>query len=397
LRADISARAGALPGKQVAAPLPEPPDEEPVALPGPPGGLTRKIFWVALLALACVGALAAAGTFRTASKPASLYQRTMAIAGEYRCPVCAGESAASSDAPAAVEIRHLIGKWLAQGMSPAQIRANLVADYGSSILEKPPASGLDVLVWVLPVLAAASGAAGLAFAFARWRKRPAGLPAPGAVAGSEGPTQVPFQGALFDPGPISQRGQRLEPEVVASTGQLQPPALEAADAGLDVRRPPLWRRLSLPAGIALVALAVALLLVDHFSAPELPGGTITGGITGLNSELEQAQALMAKDPAGALAVYQQILKTYPDQPIALSAEGWIYAEAGFEPAALSLLDKAERADPSYGLAHLYRGLALLDDRRPKAAATELEWYLGHDPAPAYVQAARRALAQASHS
>jgi len=382
-------------------------DEELVAPPGPAQAISRRIFWLALLALACAAALAAAGASRGAPKPASLYQRVMAIAGEYRCPVCAGESAASSNAPAAVEVRNLISKWLAQGMSAKQIRSNLVEDYGSSILEKPPVSGLDALVWVLPGLAAAAGAAGLGFAFARWRRRDLELSRTGAAGSATLPPASPApappataagaQGTLFDLGPA------LPPEPGAqwcgapSTPEPVVPA-RASTAGAAASSwsmTALWKRLSLPAGICLVALAVALGLVDHFSSPELPGGTITGSVTGLNSELEEAQFLTAKDPAGALAVYQQILKTYPDQPIALTAEGWIFAEAGLGPEALSQLAKAERADPSYGLAHLYRGLVLLEEeRKPRAAAAELKWYLAHDPAPTYVQVARRALARA---
>ncbi len=103
-------------------------------------------------------------------KPPSLYQRTLAVAGQYRCPVCASESAAVSNAAEAVEMRSLIQGWLKQGDSQAQIRHFLVADYGTSILEKPPASGLNTLVWALPAAAGALGVAGLGFAFARWRR-----------------------------------------------------------------------------------------------------------------------------------------------------------------------------------------------------------------------------------
>jgi cytochrome c-type biogenesis protein CcmH len=404
-------RADAAPGEGPGTSPLGSPDEELVASPGATQAISRRIFWLALLALACAAALAAAGASRGAAKPASLYQRVMAIAGEYRCPVCAGESVASSNAPAAVEVRNLISKWLAQGMSAKQIRSNLMEDYGSSILERPPVSGLDALVWVLPALAAAAGAASLGFAFVRWRRRDLELSLAGAAGSATLPPASPTpaqptpappataagaQGTLFDLGPV------LPPELQEWCGAPSTPEpvlpARASAAGAAASRwsmTALWKRLSLPAGICLVTLAVALGLVDHFSSPELPGGTITGSVTGLNSELEEAQFLTAKDPAGALAVYQQILKTYPDQPIALTAEGWIFAEAGLGPEALSQLAKAERADPSYGLAHLYRGLVLLEEeRQPRAAAAELKWYLAHDPAPAYVQVARRALARA---
>jgi len=426
------------------------PDEDSAAVAASSGAVTKRLFWVAALAVACVAALAAAGAFRAPAKPASLYQRTMAIAGEYRCPVCAGESAASSDAPAAVEIRQLIAKWLEEGKSPAQIRARLVGDYGSAILEKPPAAGFDVLVWALPGLAALAGAGGLAIAFARWRRNGQALLPAVAASGAGAPASTtdeelvaleragrpsalpcssgPRLGTAGQPTVLEPPSRVLEPPSRVPTalgGPTREPASggatasattgltaagEASSSAPSVTAPveptgdvatkkrslvALWRRFSLPAGAALVALAVTLLLVDHFSSPQLPGGTITGSLTGLNSELEEAQALTAKDPAGAIAIYQQILKAYPDQPIALTAEGWIFAEAGLGPQALARLTAAEDADPSYGLAHLYRGLVLLEEeKKPKAAAAELEWYLAHDPSPNLVPAARRALQRA---
>jgi len=103
-------------------------------------------------------------------KPPSLYQRTLQVAGEYRCPVCAGESVAASQAPEAVEIRQLVEHWLQQGDSQATIRSFLVHDYGLSILERPPASGVSVLVWALPVVAAALAITGLSLGFVRWRR-----------------------------------------------------------------------------------------------------------------------------------------------------------------------------------------------------------------------------------
>lgn len=371
------ARAGGL--SPAPAPiLPVEADEDVSDLPARGGRSRTWAFWLAGVAVACIAAVSAAGLLSGNGKPETLYQKTMAIAGEYRCPVCAGESAASSDAPAAVEIRHLVSKWLEEGKSQKQIRAHLVADYGPSILEKPPASGLDSLVWILPVLAVALGAGGLAFAFYRWKKAGRLVEASGAGRVEDPPLADPpvavgEQGTLFTltpDAPIRARGERR--------GALQQ-----------------VRRLSMPIGVALVALAVALFFVDRSSSPELPGGTITGGATGLDSELVEAQALAAKDPVSALEIYQKILVSYPDQPIALTDEGWIYAQAGFAGEALALLGKAEKADPSYGPAHLYRGLVLLDEGKHNAGAVhELDWYLAHDPSPSLAKVARNALTEA---
>jgi len=144
-----------------------------------------------------------------------------------------------------------------------------------------------------------------------------------------------------------------------------------------------------------MVLAGALWLVDRSASARLPGGTVTGSVTGIGAELAQASALATSDPAAALAIYDTVLASDPEQPVALTAEGWIYADAGFVAKGIGLLAKAEAYDPSYGLAHFYRGMALLDyERRPAAAVAELKWYLGHSPAPSLEAVAREALALA---
>ncbi|MHB1496667.1 MAG: cytochrome c-type biogenesis protein CcmH [Acidimicrobiales bacterium] len=385
-------------------------DEDEETLP-PSGRALRT--WVFLLAASVVvacGALAAGtGFFRGSTQHPSLYQRTMAIAGEYRCPVCAGESAAESSAPAAADIRNLVRKWLQEGESQAQIRANLVGDYGQSILLKPPASGLDVLVWVVPAFAVALGAAGLTLAFVRWRRALAvagvepsrnppslGEPSLSGSRAQEPRAQGPFTGA-----PVSQGSPSGAPAPVQGTlfevgprGESVPQASPAIASQAGRNSPPWYRRLMVPAGLALLAAGAGLWLVDRTS-PQLPGGTITGSLTGLNVQLTEAKALAGKDPARALEIYGKILASNPNQPIALTAEGWIFAEAGFASQAMPLLTKAEKVDPSYGPAHLYRGLVLLEyDKDPSGAVGELNWYLTHNPSSSLVEVAREALAQA---
>ncbi len=339
--------------------------------------------WGAIAVAVCAGVALAAGVFGGGgAHPVSLYQRTMAVAGEYRCPVCAGESVAASDAPEAVEIKGLVQQWLADGRSQAQIRSYLVRDYGTSILERPPTSGVSVLVWALPGVAVAAGLIGLGFGFARWRRAnpvPADLADPDAED-----VAVVQQQVLFELEPVGA------PEASGRLGAFRRPS--GARVRMPARRMP--GRVSLAAGMALVLLAAVLWLVDRSAAPRLPGDTITGGQNGTSAALQQASALATTDPAAALAVYDEVLATQPDQPEALTDEGWIYAEGGLVDQAMARLDKAEKVDPSYDAAHFYRALVLLDERRPGPAAAELKWYLGHGPASTLVAAAHAALEQA---
>jgi cytochrome c-type biogenesis protein CcmH len=316
----------------------------------------------------------------------------MAVAGEYRCPVCAGESVAVSDAPEAVEIKGLVQQWLSEGRSQAQIRSYLERDYGTSILERPPTSGVSVLVWALPGVAVAAGLIGLGFGFARWRR---------ANPVSANPVSAnPVSADLANPdaGDLAVAQQQvlfeLEPGgAPEASGRLGAPRRSSgARTRMPARRLP--GRVSLAAGMALVLLAAVLWLVDRSATPRLPGDTITGGQNSTSAALQQASALATTDPAAALAVYDEVLATQPDQPEALTDEGWIYAEGGFVDQAMARLDRAEKVDPSYDAAHFYRALVLLDEHHPGPAAAELKWYLGHGPASTLVAAAHAALEQA---
>ena len=83
----------------------------------------RATLWAAVAVVVGLALAIGAGAFSSgSSKPVSLYQRTLEVAGQYRCPVCASESAAVSDASEAVQIRSLIEGWLKKGDTQAQIR-----------------------------------------------------------------------------------------------------------------------------------------------------------------------------------------------------------------------------------------------------------------------------------
>jgi len=385
------------------------PDAEASEAPPGPGHRELALLWAVIALVAGLSLAAGAGAFSGGrASPPTLYQRTMQVAGEYFCPVCQGESVATSVAPESVEIRGLIRRWLSEGRSQVQIRSTLLADYGPSILEKPPGSGISLLVWVVPALVVGLAAAGLGFGLTRWRRTSAALEVPAAAvpAAAVPAAAVPAGG---EPEPEPELGAQLEPELeLGAQGTLfdpgpavGPPGRQGEVPAGGLRPSPKpsrrrYQRATLVGGVALVLVAGALFALDRSSRPFLPGDTITGGASGLTAELQQAQSLTTTDPAAALDIYGKVLRSYPDQPIALTSEGWIYAEAGFTPQAMGLFDQAERADPSYGPAHLYRGLVLLDaEDKPAAAISELRWYLTHSPAPKLEALAKEGLAKAA--
>jgi len=103
------------------------------------------------------------------SGPDSPDERAAKIEAEVRCPTCAGQSALVSDAPAAKAVRTFVAQEVAAGRSDGVIERELTDRYGSDILLRPPASGIDGLVWFLPIVVLVVGAGGLVLAFRRWR------------------------------------------------------------------------------------------------------------------------------------------------------------------------------------------------------------------------------------
>jgi cytochrome c-type biogenesis protein CcmH/NrfF len=77
-----------------------------------------------------------------------------------------------AESPRADQLREEIRDLIARGMTKAQIKDQLKAEYGPNILAEPDKSGLGVLAYVLPVAVAVALLALLAILLPRWRRRP---------------------------------------------------------------------------------------------------------------------------------------------------------------------------------------------------------------------------------
>ena len=128
--------------------------------------MRSRLPWIALVVIVA-GALAV-GTFDRSGGARSDEERAQALAEDFRCPTCAGQSVADSDAPAAKAIRTQIDRQIDEGRSDDEIRDYVLSRYPRSE-QVPPRSGLAGLVWVLPVAAVVVAIAALAVAFRRWR------------------------------------------------------------------------------------------------------------------------------------------------------------------------------------------------------------------------------------
>jgi hypothetical protein len=161
------------------------------------------------------------------------------------------------------------------------------------------------------------------------------------------------------------------------------------------------RRAALIAIAVVTAAGAAAWAVVASSATRLPGQEITGvalGPQALAQSLQQAQQAVDRgDDLSAVKDYQKILDSNPNQTEALTGEGWLLAQTQ-QPSLLSqgltMLAQAERTDPTYAPAHVYRGISLLSEDDYSGAIPELQWYLAHNPDPQLASRVRVALQQA---
>jgi cytochrome c-type biogenesis protein CcmH len=121
------------------------------------------------LALACA-LLAVPAAAVAAPSPSDLE-------AEFVCPTCK-TTLDQSDSPIARRMKQMIRTRLAEGATEKQIRAELVAQFGSAVVAEPPKRGFDLLAWLVPLGILAAGAVGVGAIAWGWSRRRAGEPAP---------------------------------------------------------------------------------------------------------------------------------------------------------------------------------------------------------------------------
>lgn len=287
----------------------------------------RAASWIAAILVAAAAFLYGAVA---EGPPSTNADRVRALAEDFACPVCAGQSVAESDVPVAREIRRQIAVWVDEGRSDAYIRDQLVAAYDSDIDYNPSGSGITSLVWILPVLAG-GGIATVVVAMLRSGRAPA-----------------------RDPGELPAAGRR--------------------------RR---WRNAAVWT-VAVVAVAGAAgLLVARSSGSRTADGSITGEIRSTAREkiFEAQQLLSDGDMAGAIAAYDEALEIQPSSVEALTYRGWLTSRQGDLAVAVVYLDDAIAVDPAYPDARLFRAIVALDEGDGTFAAHQLAAFDSLDPPP----------------
>jgi cytochrome c-type biogenesis protein CcmH len=119
--------------------------------------VTRALSLCALLAALVTGTAAAAPS------PSDLE-------AELVCPVC-GTTLDQSDAPVAQRMKQIIRERLAAGASEAEIKTELVDQFGPGVLAEPPKSGFDLLAWLVPLAVLVAGAVAVGLVTWGWSRR----------------------------------------------------------------------------------------------------------------------------------------------------------------------------------------------------------------------------------
>ncbi|MFQ5745663.1 MAG: cytochrome c-type biogenesis protein CcmH [Gemmatimonadota bacterium] len=104
----------------------------------------------------------------TSREAAAVDARAAEIAAELRCLVCRGQSVLESSSELARQMHALIREQVAEGKSEEEIKAYFVSRYGEWVLLQPPARGVNLLVYGLPLAAIVGGAIFLRGRFRRW-------------------------------------------------------------------------------------------------------------------------------------------------------------------------------------------------------------------------------------
>ena len=116
------------------------------------------------LAVVALAALALSG-----GAPAAAPPTLSDLEDEVVCPTCK-TTLDMSNAPVAERMRAFIRARIAAGDSKAEIKAQLVDEFGEGVLAAPPKRGFDLLAWVLPLAGLAAAALTVGFAARRWAR-----------------------------------------------------------------------------------------------------------------------------------------------------------------------------------------------------------------------------------
>lgn len=287
----------------------------------------RRSVWA--LVLIVTVALVVFGTVRDTG-PLTQQDRIDTITKRIACPTCDGESVYVSRAAAAQAVRAEVARQVGDGVKTDDEIVAYIADrFGGQVLLVPRGSGIDALVWVLPVVVAVALVTALAMSFRR----------------GAGTTTV--------------QSRRTKTVVTLA--------------------------------VIIVVGVGGGVLVARQSGQRLPLQTATGGIEDSTASLlAQARLAGPNDVKSAIDLYGRVLETDPDNVEALTYRAWLIMLSArqFDDAlrqqayasTITALGRAIELEPAYPDAMCFLGIVVYRDGGDAAAAKEfLDRCLERDP------------------
>jgi cytochrome c-type biogenesis protein CcmH len=387
---------------------------------------SRRILvaWVVLVLVAVVSV-----GYAIANTPStSAAGRIVTLEKEVRCPSCGNLAVYNSKSASSYSIADYIQHEVHDGASNEQIIDSLVASYGDTILMAPPANGVGLFLWLLPIVV------GLVLAWEVYRslssraRRSANRERALAHApmGSSmtidvapgGPKSSPGIDARSAAGPLEgvAQGEALDDDQVgaksAISGEIdnlsEGGGERVADAG-DPARPqetvggnespsrtsarsghrPLFSRRLAQIGAALILVgagALGTLLLTRSGSTTAPS---------LSQELASGEALAGLGAVKqARTEFDHVLATYPSDPTALAYVGWIDFNLAKTKSAkadsITILARAAQLGAYDASAQLYYGLVLYyGEDKPVQAVDHLNRFLATHPSKTLVTQAYR--------
>jgi cytochrome c-type biogenesis protein CcmH len=123
----------------------------------------RGLTLAAVLAVALTAGTASA----VAASPALDYS---GIVSQFMCTEC-HEPLNQVNSPEAISEKQYLQGLVTRGLTLGQIKTAMVDQYGSQVLARPPASGFNLTIYILPPAVFLGGLALLAYTLPKWRER----------------------------------------------------------------------------------------------------------------------------------------------------------------------------------------------------------------------------------
>jgi cytochrome c-type biogenesis protein CcmH len=252
--------------------------------------------------------------------PLTQQDRIDAITKRIACPTCDGESVFVSRAGAAQAIRAEVARQVGDGLSTDDEIVAYVADrFGGQVLLVPRGSGIEALIWVLPVALAVLLVVVLLASFRR----------------------TPTAG-----GRVSRR-----------------------------------RAMGITVAFALLVGVGIGILVARGAGQRLPLQTATGGIEDSTASLlSQARLAGPADVKTAIDLYGRVLETDPDNVEAITYRAWLVMLSARQfddtlrkqaySTTIAALGRAIELDPAYPDAMCFLGIVVFRDGGDAASAKE---------------------------